>query len=90
MSEKVIALLEGMQVSDPVYWSNRSEKELREMGHTLSNLMAIGGKKRNTILEALIGCADRLRLLEEKKRAKTLDILALMKADEVIKDFQDD
>lgn len=84
MSEKLIALLEGLQVADPIYWSNKSEKELREMGRACTNCMSLKKEEKKNLIDALIDCADRLRLLKDNGRAKTLDLVAIEKADVVL------
>lgn len=90
MSDKLIALLNGLCVPDPEYWAIRSEKEIREMGKAYANCIEVLALEKTNIIDTLSNCASRLKLLEEYKRAKTLDILALMQAEEIIRRLTDD
>jgi len=76
---KLKALLEGLKIENPEYWAGRSEKELNDLGRCLSN--QVGKLDSQLVIESLVECSDRLRILKDNGRAKLLDNLAIDNAD---------
>ena len=84
-NDKLNSLLRGLEIENPDYWINRSEKELFDLGRCISN--GITKLDNQLLIDALIDCSDRLRMKRGNGMPTTLDNLAIDRADFALSNF---